>query len=58
MAEFTGLKTSPMQLEPIIRKEVPWKAVKMRKMKKDARLGARAEPIEKARKRAPLMMRA
>jgi hypothetical protein len=33
---------------PIIRKAVPWKAVKILKTKKDARLGAKAVPIEKA----------
>lgn len=38
----------------MIRKEVPWKAVMMRKMKKEARLGASAVPTEKAVKRAAL----
>jgi hypothetical protein len=45
---------SPIQELPIIRKEVPWKAVKMRKMKNEAKLGANAVPIEKAAKRIAL----
>jgi hypothetical protein len=47
---------SPMQLEPRIRNDVPWKAVRMRKMKNDARLGASAVPIENAKKRLALTM--
>lgn len=39
---------------PMTRKDVPWKAVKILKMKKDAKLGARAVPIEKAVKSAAL----
>lgn len=30
---LTGLKMSPIQAEPMIRKDVPWKAVMMRKTK-------------------------
>jgi hypothetical protein len=37
---------------PIIRKAVPWKAVKILKTKKDARFGARAVPILKPVKSA------
>jgi hypothetical protein len=43
-----------MQELPMMRKEVPWKAVKMRKMKNEAKLGASAVPIEKAAKRIAL----
>lgn len=43
----TGRKISPIQAAPTIKKAVPWKAVKMRKTKKDARFGASAVPTEK-----------
>jgi hypothetical protein len=36
---------SPMTAEPMTKKAVPWKAVRILKTKKDARLGARAVPI-------------
>jgi hypothetical protein len=34
-----------------MRKAVPWKAVRMRKTKKETRFGARAVPMLKAKKR-------
>jgi len=34
-----------MTLEPIIRNDVPWNAVRMRKMKNAAKFGASALPI-------------
>lgn len=46
---------SPITLEPMIRKAVPWNAVKMRKTKKAARLGASAVPMLAAVKSAALM---
>lgn len=49
-----GLYMSPMTLDPMIRKAVPWKAVKIRKMKNEARLGASAVPTEKAQNRTAL----
>jgi hypothetical protein len=42
---------SPRQAAPTMRKAVPWKAVRMRKTKKETRFGARAVPILKAKKR-------
>lgn len=39
---------------PMTRNAVPWKAVKILKTKKDARLGASAVPIEKAVKSVAL----
>lgn len=39
---------------PMTKNAVPWKAVKILNTKKDARLGARAVPIEKAVKRVAL----
>jgi hypothetical protein len=39
---------SPMTALPMTRNAVPWKAVRILKTKKDARLGAKAVPIEKA----------
>ena len=39
---------SPMTALPMTRNAVPWKAVRILKTKNDARLGARAVPIEKA----------
>jgi len=45
-----------MQEAPTIRKLVPSKAVKMRKMKKEARLGDKAVPIEQAKKRIAVIM--
>jgi hypothetical protein len=47
---------SPMQEAPTIRKAVPSKAVRMRKTKKAARLGASAVPIEQQVKRKPQKM--
>jgi hypothetical protein len=44
-----------MQAAPMVRKEVPWKAVRMRKMKNAGRLGARAVPMEQAVKRVDVM---
>lgn len=49
-----GLYMSPMTLDPITRKAVPWKAVKILKMKKAARFGARAVPTEKTKNNAAL----
>lgn len=40
----------------MIRKAVPWKAVNIRKMKNDARSGANAVPMEKAKNSTPLTM--
>lgn len=37
-----------MTADPMTRKAVPWNAVKIRKTKKAARLGANAVPTEKA----------
>lgn len=47
---------SLMQAAPTIRKEVPSKAVRMRKMKKAARLGERAVPREQTAKRKAVDM--
>lgn len=44
---------SPMQAAPTIKKEVPSKAVRIRKTKKAGRFGASAVPIEHAQKRTP-----
>lgn len=49
---------SPMQAEPMTRKAVPWIAVRMRKAKKAARLGASAEPALKIVKRMALVREA
>lgn len=46
---------SPMTLDPITRNAVPWNAVKIRKTKKDARLGAKAVPMEKPKKSTALV---
>lgn len=46
---------SPMQAAPTVRNDVPWKAVRMRKMKKAGRLGASAVPIEQAANRVDVM---
>lgn len=50
-----GRYMSPMQAAPIVRNEVPWTAVRIRKMKKAGRLGASAVPIEQAVKSADVM---
>lgn len=47
VARSVGRYMSPMTAAPTIRKAVPSKAVSMRKIKKDARLGERAVPREK-----------
>ncbi len=41
---------------PTMRKEVPWKAVRIRKTKNEARLGLSAVPMEQARNRTDVMM--
>ena len=41
---------SPMQLAPIVKKEVPSNAVRIRKMKYAGRLGESAVPREQPRK--------
>lgn len=51
----TGLYISPKQLAPTMRNDVPWNAVKMRKMKKAARLGLSAVPKEHPKKRTALV---
>lgn len=51
VARSVGRYMSPMTAAPTIRKAVPSKAVSMRKMKKEARLGERAVPREKTPKR-------
>jgi hypothetical protein len=43
---------SPIQEAPMVRKDVPSKAVRMRKMKYAGRFGAKAVPREHPRKRA------
>lgn len=45
---------SPITLDPITKNAVPWKAVKIRNTKKDAKSGARAVPIENAKNSAAL----
>lgn len=45
---------SPITAEPMTRKAVPWKAVRILKTKNAARFGASAVPIEKAVNRAAL----
>jgi hypothetical protein len=45
---------SPMTLDPMTKKAVPWKAVKIRKTKNEAKLGASAVPIENAKNNAAL----
>jgi formiminotetrahydrofolate cyclodeaminase len=47
---------SPITAAPMIRKDVPSKAVRMRKMKKAGRFGARAVPMEQQVKRKAVMM--
>jgi hypothetical protein len=53
-AQLTGLYISPMTALPMIRNAVPWKAVKIRNTKKDAKFGAKAVPMLKAVKRVAL----
>ena len=43
---------SPMQDAPMLRNDVPWNAVKIRKTKYDARFGESAVPREQPQKRA------
>jgi hypothetical protein len=45
-----------MQAAPIVRKEVPSKAVRMRKMKYDIRFGESAVPREHARNKVAVIM--
>jgi len=46
---------SPMAELPTTRKDVPWKAVRMRKMKYEGRFGASAVPMLNAKKRNALV---
>jgi hypothetical protein len=45
---------SPIAELPTTRKDVPWKAVRTRKMKYEGRFGARAVPMLNAKKRKAL----
>ena len=54
VARSVGLYISPMTAEPMTRKAVPWNAVKILKTKNEAKLGAKAVPMENAVKRVAL----
>jgi hypothetical protein len=56
VARSVGLYISPIHDAPTIRKDVPSRAVRMRKTKKAARFGLRAVPSEQAKKRTELQM--
>lgn len=50
VARVVGWYRSPMTAGPVTRKDVPAKAVRMRKTKKAGMLGLRAVPMEQAKK--------
>jgi hypothetical protein len=56
VARSVGLYISPIQDAPIVRKDVPSNAVRIRNMKKAARLGDRAVPREQPKNRKAVMM--
>lgn len=51
VARSVGLYMSPIQDAPMVKKDVPSKAVRTRNTKKAERLGDRAVPIEQPRNR-------
>jgi hypothetical protein len=55
VARSVGLYISPIHEAPTMRKAVPWKAVRIRKTKKAAKLGLAAVPMEHPRNRIALV---